>query len=263
MNFRPLAAAIRRLSLLACLSGAPILSTQAQQNGAGPCALVIGYKAEPQNRPALHRFLATEGVRRFEQLRQAGVFARYQLFFSTTANQNLNDLTVILQFDHFADVARWTKIETAAAGGLAVRDHEELPVPVQSDLADNFHSAAQPGRDPAHAVCVLIPYTVAIDMDKYRRYVDGYVVPQMDGWVKHGAMSAYAIYLNQNGAGSAWDSLLVLEYNGYEGLAQREVLKAKVREDLAANPVWKQWSMDKSHIRNEQRLTIAEPILLP
>ena len=234
----------------------------AQQNGPGPCALIIGYKAAPQNRPELREYLRTTGIAQFERWQKEGVFAHYQFFLSTTANQSLNDLTVILRFDHFADVARWTRIEAKAAGGLATAERSAV-VPVESDLADVYHSGAAADRDPAKAVCMLIPYSVATDMDKYRHYVDGYVVPQMDAWIKRGVMSGYAIYVNQNGAGSAWDALLVLEYNGYEGLAQREILKAKVREDLAANATWKQWSMDKSHIRNEQRLTITEPILPP
>jgi hypothetical protein len=42
------------------------------------------------------------------------------------------------------------------------------------------------------------------------------------------------------------NALLVLEYEGMAGLAQRETVESGVRQRLAASdPVWKTWSNDK------------------
>ena len=245
-----------------CLGLALILagSLRAQTQGAGACGLIISYKAAPQDRPALRAFMEQKGVAQFERWRHEGVFARYQILLSTFANQDLNDLTVILQFDHFADVAKWSQVEREAAGGLATPEHFPA-VPVQTDLVDLYRSGAAASRDPAKAICLVIPYTVPGSLDEYRRYVDGYVIPQMEGWIRHGVISAYAVYINQNGAGAKWDALIIQEYNGYDGLAQREILKDQVRGELASNPTWKQWSQNKTHIRTEGHANLTEPIL--
>jgi len=243
--------------LLACSTPA---RTAAQSQGAGPCGMVIGFKAAPQDRPAFRAYLEKSGAAQFEKWRREGIFSGYQLLFSVSANEDLNDLTVILHFDHFADQAKWEKVERVAAGGLAAAARYTA-VPVLSEFVDGFRSGSLPGRDPRGAVCMIIPYQVPGSMPEYKKYADEYVVPQMEGWMKHGVMGAYALYVNQNPAGAKWDSLLVQEYVGYEGLAQREVMKDQVRQELDSNPRWKHWAQNKGEMRHEGRPTIAIPIL--
>jgi hypothetical protein len=248
----------------ACVLLAGLTSERAgaQSLGNGPCAMVIGFKSAPQDRPAFRAYLEKSGAAQFERWQHEGVFASYQLLFSVSANQDLNDLTVILHFDHFADQAKWEKVERLAAGGLATAAHYTA-VPMQSEFADSFRSGSLPGRDPRKAVCMIIPYQVPGSMAEYQKYADEYVIPQMEGWMKHGVMGAYALYVNQNPAGAKWATLLVQEYVGYEGLAQREVMKDQVRQELDSNPRWKHWAQNKGDIRHEGRPIVALPILPP
>jgi hypothetical protein len=257
MSSRYLRGMVVLAAVVALVGGATHL--RAQQNGNGPCCLVIAYKTAPELRPKLREYLGGRGLEQFHAWQKQGVFERFELYFSSFSNQNSADFTAVLHFAHFSDIAGWSRIEREAAGGLATAKDSSL-IPVSTDLADEYRSGVGGTKVPDGDVCVLIPYTVNTSMEIYRSYVDGYVVPQLEGWIKRGAMVSYAILMNQNGAGSAWDSMLVLEYRGYAGLAQREVLKAKVREDLASNQAWQKWSLDKSHTRTEGKLTVVEPI---
>lgn len=57
-------------------------------------------------------------------------------------------------------------------------------------------------------------------------------------------------------------SLLVLEYEDFNALSNREAVVAQTRRELSADPARKSWSdaKDHEHIRSEKQGVIAEEL---
>ncbi len=226
-------------------------TVRAQSEVNGPTALIVTYHARPGQRVKFREIMRTEGVAQFEKWRREGVFARYQVLFTTYAGDSVPDMFLVVRFDHFSDLARWQRIEENYPGGL--------PVDVQAVASVDSSATADIVKDSSVALSTpesqffVLEYDVLVDMPKYTSYVLGYAVPQFDAWEKTGALSSYASYVNQNPAGAPWSSFIVLEYKDLKSLAAREVIKNQARADLAAsNPSWKKWSDDKTAVRTEK-----------
>ena len=58
----------------------------------------------------------------------------------------------------------------------------------------------------------------------------------------------------------SWDSLFVYQYRDLEAFGRRDEIVAKVRDTLAGDPVWKQYSDIKQTLRTESENTIAEDL---
>ncbi|MFI4885851.1 MAG: hypothetical protein ACHQIF_09815, partial [Steroidobacterales bacterium] len=172
------------------------------------------------------------------------------------------DAMVVLSFARFADTRRWLDIERTAPGGLSGAGLR-LARPVAEYSADLVWENGSAGREPADGhVFYVIPYTYLGSVTQYRAYVDGYVVPQLDGWLKAGVLSRYRIYLNRYPVGDPepWDALFVYEYRSLEAFGRRDETIAAVRRGLQADPAWQKLSQSKSNQRTEAENTIAEPL---
>src|SRR5215469_2643102 len=224
---------------------------RAQEQVDGPTALIITYHARPGARASLRRVMQGEGVAQLEKWKQDSIFATYSLLFTTYAADSAPDMFLILRFKHFTDLSRWQKIEETYPGGLTEKAQAITAVDT-SATADIIGegSAAPTTKDSQFFV---LEYDVTVDMPKYVSYVQGYVTPQFEGWMKAGVLASYSCYVNQNPAGAPWSSFIVLEYKDLKSLAAREVVKNKTRAELAdTNATWKKWSDDKSAIRKEK-----------
>ncbi len=226
-------------------------SAIAQADIDGPTALITSYRARPEARVKFRSIMQTEGVAQFEKWKKAGVFASYQALFTTYAGNSVPDMFLVVKFNHFADLARWQKIEETYPGGL--------PASAQLIAAADTSGTADIVKESSTAPTThesqffVLEYDVLVDMPKYTNYVLGYAVPQFDAWEKTGALSSYASYVNQNPAGAPWGSFIVLEYKDLPSLAAREVIKNKARTELAvSNAAWKKWSDDKTAVRKEK-----------
>ena len=223
----------------------------AQQYIDGPVALVFTYKAMLGKRAAFRELMATQGIAQFERWKAAGDIDSYQALFSSYAASDNPDLFVVLRFRHFTDLGRWQVIEHTYPGGL-IQAAQSLAFVETSATADivSANSIHAPTRSSQY---VVLEYDVTALMPKYVSYVQGYVAPQFEGWMKAGILSSYACFTNQNPAGAAWSSFIVLQYKDLASLAAREIVKDKTRAMLATtDPVWKRWSEDKSNIRKEK-----------
>jgi hypothetical protein len=236
------------LGLAACTASS---AAPAQSEVNGPTALIISYHAKPTQRAKLRELMCHEGVAQLDAWKKQGVFQSYQALFTTYAADTVPDMYLILRFGHFADLARWQKIEETNPGGL--------PAEAQSLASADVSATADVVKDnsvaptTAQSQFFVLEYNVLVDMPKYTSYVLGYAVPQFDEWEKAGVLSSYAAYTNQNPAGAPWSSFILLEYKDLPSLAAREVVKDKARADLAAsNPTWKKWSDDKTAMRTEK-----------
>lgn len=240
-----------RLATLILLASAFDISVIAQENPDGPTALVFTYKAMPGKRAAFRKLMATEGISQFNQWKAAGDFDSYQALFSAYAASDSPDLFVVLRFRHFSDLARWQQIEHAYPGGLTAAAQSLATVETSASADIVSEAASQPSTKSSQFI--VLEYDVTAPMPKYVSYVRGYVAPQFDGWMKAGILSSFTCFTNQNPAGAAWSSFIVLEYKDLAALANREVVKDKTRATLAeTDAVWKRWSEDKSNIRKEK-----------
>jgi len=250
-------------SLYFALAFPALLFFQAQLNGSqeqpnGPTSLVISYRAKPELRAKFLEYMETSGVAQFEKWKQAAVYRDYQILYSAYAAGSAWDLAVILNFDHYSDTERWQEIEKHWPGGLSP-EALAMAAPQSSTLAD-LVAHADGKRDTSKAVYMLLRYEVLVDAGRYLKYVDGYVAPQFKGWLREGALTGYWIYVPQN-PGGPWSAFMVLEYADSQALGRREVVKNKVRAELAAgDPVWKAFSDDKTAVRKELEASVYRAI---
>lgn len=234
---------------LALAGASSRMFSQEQVNG--PTALIITYHALPGERASLRRVMQSDEVAQLEKWKKESVFETFNLLFTTYAADSTPDMFLILRFRHFTDLGRWQKIEETFPGGL-VEKAQTIAAADTSGTADVVGEGSSAPTTKASQF-FLLEYDVTVDMPKYVSYVQGYVAPQFEGWMKAGVLSSYSCYVNQNPAGAPWSSFILLEYKDLNALAAREIVKNKIRAELAVtNPTWKKWSDDKSAIRKEK-----------
>lgn len=228
----------------------------------GPRQLLIAYRAEPAERPAFRAYLKSHEGPLLEKLKRQGTLADYQILFNPFVQPRTWDALAVLSFERFADTRRWLDIERGSPGGLDSRGLR-LAKPVAEYSADLAWqgNAADPGSGGGH-IFYVIPYTYLSSAGEYKAYVDGYVIPQLQGWLKAGVLSRYRIYLNRYPVGDPepWDALFVYEYRSLEDFGRRDEVIATVRSALEAQPNWSRLSRTKSGLRTESENTIAESL---
>jgi hypothetical protein len=246
----------RVLLLIAAILSGWILPASADESGGGPRELLIVYRSAAADRPAFRRYLLSEESTLLDSLKREGVLKSYQILFNPFVNPFTWDAMTILDFNHFSDTARWQEIEKTMPGGLSAAGLK-LAKPVDTYSADLpwDGSANDPGPAANHVFYVL-PYSYQ-NAEQYRKYVDAYVKPQAEGWIKEGVLSRYRIFMNRYPVGRPWDSLFIYEYRDLDAFGRRDEVVAKVREPLRKDPVWKSLNDIKATIRSEDENTIA------
>lgn len=225
---------------------------RAQADADGPTALIFTYRAHPGMRTQLRAEMQAEGVPQLEQWKKQGVFQSYEALFTAFAGNYAPDMFLVVRFAHFHDLAKWEALEVTHPGGLPAKAQALADVE-SSGTADVVQDRTSAGADSKDAQFFVLEYDVLVDSPKYESYVKGYVAPQFEKWVDAGVLASYATYVNQNPAGAAWTSFMVLEYKDLPSLAKREVVKTQARKELAvSDAVWKKWSDDKTAIRKEK-----------
>lgn len=240
------------LLALTLVLAAPLASAQQSVAAAAgdPVALIVSYRARPDQRTRLRIVVASDVIPLLNGWKQQGVFASYRVLFTAFAS-NGPDMFLILRFTHFTDLGRWEAIEKTQPGGLppTVAPLAEI---TSSEIADILNDKTSAPTTPDSQFFVL-EYDVLTTPPRYTSYVQGYVVPQFDAWIKSGTLVSYSSFLNQNPPGAPWSSFILLEYKDLAGLAARETVKNSTRATLAAtDPTWKKWSEDKTAIRTEK-----------
>ena len=255
---RPFVGALRALALaMLVLVGAG----RAVAAEGGPTQLLITYRSAAADRPAFRTYLLGEETALLEKLKRDGTLKGYQILFNPFVTTGTWDAMTILSFSSYGATQRWKDLERTSPGGLSPAGLK-LAKPLQTYSADLAWEAVAPdAKPPGKRVVYVIPY-VYNALDQYKDYVDGYVIPQVKGWMAEGVLTRYAIYLNRYSVGDPWDALFVYEYRDLESFGRREETVAKVREPLRADPTWKHWSDIKATIRSETENTVTE-ILSP
>lgn len=226
----------------------------------GPRQLLITYRSDAKDRPAFRAYLSHEGRAPFDKLVHEGALKNYQVLFNPFNSSFTWDAMVVMEFAHYADTRRWNELERTSPGGLSAKGLT-LARPVDTYAADltwQGTASQAAGDDPVYYV---IPYEYR-SAAEYRKYIEFYVLPQVNGWMQDGALSSYRIYMNRYPVGKPWDSLFVFQYRDLDSFGRRDQVLAKVREGLKADPVWQKLNETKQGIRSESENTIAE-LLLP
>jgi hypothetical protein len=245
------------LVALVMLLGAQHAIADDASNG-GPRNLLITYRSEPAERPAFRAYLQGEGKAPLDKLKHEGVLERYEILFNPFVTPGTWDAMTVLTFKRYADTHRWKEIERTMPGGLTAKGLR-LAKPLETISADLTWSGGEEKADSHDSVYYIIPYEYSA-ADPYRKYVDGYVIPQLAGWMREGVLSSYRIFMNRYPVGPTWDALFVYQYRDLESFGRREDTVAKVRKTLVGDPAWKQLSDIKQTLRTESENTIAEAI---
>jgi hypothetical protein len=237
------------------------VAAAATQPAGGPLNLLISYRSEPANRPAFRAYLQGEGHARLEKFKHDGVLQRYLILFNPVTNSGTWDALIILSFARYADTRRWMDIERTAPGGLSAAGLR-LAKPVDSFFADlpwqgGGTTEANAGSD---SIYYVIPYEYTSGAGEYSKYVDAYVIPQVEGWMREGVLSSYRLFMNRFPTGRPWDSLFIYQYRDLEAFGHRDEVVAKVRATLVGDPAWKHYSDIKQTLRTESENTIAEEL---
>lgn len=246
----------------AWLLATPALNSVAAQEQSGPTTLIITYRCLPANRAHFRDSVEKTEIKRFEKWKSAGVLQDYRLLFNWYADANTWDMMAILSFHKYADLAGWKEIERNSPGGLS-DETLRWGAPSNTYSADlTWHETAPGAKSGSEkSVFFVIPYDVT-NLEEYKPYVDGYVIPQMKGWIREGILASYNLYLNRYYAGVPWDAMLVLEYKDLESFGQRESVVRKVRAALSSDPKWKALSDNKKNIRTEKESTLADELTI-
>jgi hypothetical protein len=244
--------------LLLTLLAAGSSELAAQEDKPGATNLFITYRCRPADRPAFIRALREDGTKLFDQYRRDGVIKEYLLLYNELTDALTWDALVILTFERYESTERWRAIELERPGGLTP-PLLALGAPHTSYFADRVIAAGTAG-DRASSIFTVIPYNYSAKAE-YMNYIRTYGVPQFDGWIREGAISTYAIYLNHHATGEPWDALLLFEYNGIAGLAARDIVKQRVRAELVKDPGWKLLSDAKHDYRVEREVVMARALV--
>lgn len=219
-------------------------------------SLIEAISTAPADRPALRRALEQTQLKRLETWRAEGVLKSYRLFFNRYADAGSWDALEELTFADPA-AARWGEIERTAPAGLDPAT-ARLVTAISSAPADLTRHAVVAGARPGPFL--VIPYEVLVSVPDYVRYIDGYTIPQLKGWMAEGSLAGYELHLARYYAGRPWTALLVLQYRDEAGLGRREDVVAKVRRQLASDPAWKAISDNKKAVRAEKQAALADQL---
>jgi hypothetical protein len=210
----------------------------------------------------LRRQVLKDLVPRLEAWRRAGAIVGYQLLFNSFVDSKTWDLLAILRFRNFDGIERWRDIERTSPGGLTGPQLRIL-APSSEYLMDIVQSSQPAGSAPRPGPFLVIPYVFSpTPLDRYLQYAHGYILPEAEGWMRHGNISGYALYVNRFYPDQPVQSLLVLAYKDFDALSHREAVVAQTRKELRADPAWRSWSDAKGgeHIRTEKAAVIAEQL---
>jgi hypothetical protein len=249
----------RKLSFVLLLY-APIVWSQTNPHAeSGPRTLIFTYKCTPAQRLALRGYMSHGGLKQLEQWKNNGILSGYRVLFSRYVDNDNWDMMTLLSFADSTALSRWRDVERQSPAGL----NSEALATVTSisttpaDLArSNF-----PGSDDRRSVFLVIPYDYSVSTNEYIRYLDVYVVPQLNGWHDEQALMHYEIFIARYGTARPWSALLLLQYVDEEALGTRDRVVTKVRDKLKEDPSWRLFAESKQNIRVEKEAIVSDQLL--
>jgi len=217
------------------------------------------YRCSAEHRPDLRKYMETTGAAQFERWKLQGVVKDYIILFSSYVHINSVpwDMLIRIDFDRYSDTERWKQVERTMPAGLAPQILA-FTTPDNLNVGQPLGSGGMEPRNAAHAIYDVSYYRFKVPLAAGKDFVQGYVMPQLESFLKEGVLAGYGIYLNQY-EGTEWSYLILSEYSDAETFELRVPNKSKIRTLL--DPAWKALNDIKSeHIRDEPHGFIAERI---
>ena len=232
----------------------PVATAQAQE--AARPELIVTYRTSPADWQSFRDAIRSEALPRLEAWKTAGVLSSYRVLFNRHVDAQTWNAMAVLRFAGARGEARWRALERTMPAALT-KAERALTTSIETTPVDGVREGAAKA-DPAAPVFLAIPYRYMVSDSAYRKYLDGYTIPQLQGWIAAGVLSRYEIVMASYPAGRPWTAMLLLEYSSDAALARRDEVKDKVRARLAHIPSWKAIADDKTNIRAELALTVAD-----
>lgn len=255
--------ALSALSALALTLALPVVAaapvTTHDWRAEGPRTIVLTYHVAPAARVQARALFRARLLPHLAAMKNAGKLRDYELLANRYVDSAVWDFMLTLDFPSDAAFTAWRETEEAMPAGLSP-DQLAITSAVETAPGTMVRASTEPGKGaPTY---LIVPYDYLVSTDEYLRYVDGYVVPQLQGWADEKALQGFRLFLPRYAAGRTWSALLMLAYRGDEGLAARDTVVKKVRDHLAqTSPAWKAFSDSKANIRNERQPIVADVIL--
>jgi hypothetical protein len=248
-------------ALLALAFAASSQDTFSRLRSTGPQTLAIAYRCNPDQRTNLRRAMASGGVARFENWKKQGILKDYHVLFNSYLDSETYDMMSILTFEDFSSIAKWKEIEKTDPGGLSGEALKVVTSAITYSLDAVRHAVSKEMPKSGQSVYFIIPYDYLVPTEDYVRYLDAYVIPQVNGWIEENVLARYTIYVSRYSTSRPWGSLFVLEYRDHDAFGKRESTVARVRDKLKKNPAWVEASENKQKVRIEKQTIIAEELL--
>jgi hypothetical protein len=248
-----------RLSLLIVLLCAMRAGAQSNPREAGsPKALILSYKCQPSQRTVLREYMDVSGIGQFEHWKKLGLLNSYRVLFGRYVDNDNWDMMVILIFPDETALVKWRAIEKESPAGLSPKILSAITA-ISSTPSDLMRNNARSNAD-RDSVFLVIPYDYTVSTAEYVRYLDGYVVPQLEGWFKEKILTHYEVFIARYGASRPWSAMLLLQYVNEEALGRRDLVVAKVREKLKDDPSWKAFAENKQSVRVEKQAVVCDEL---
>ena len=223
-----------------------------------PKNLLITYRCQPADRPALREYLKFTEIPKLEALVHSRVLSSKKVLFSRYADTANWDLAIFLEFSSPEKMEQWNDLERTSPAGFDIKGLK-LVSEIATYPIDMVGSETRLGK-VTNPVFLVIPYHYTVAKDAYIQYLHGYVFPQTSGWMAEGILTSYSMYVGRGAEARPWSSVLLLEYRDDEALGKREAVVAKVRERLKSDPAWKALSDSKHSVRTENAPIVAEEL---
>jgi phosphate transport system substrate-binding protein len=158
----------------------------------------------------------------------------------------------LLEFPNEGAYDHWNKEEAA-----------KIPAPATVQRADVLTHAEVYPRDSNKSVFLVNTYKLLVPPERYREFVQGYIVPNLLDQKAAHLLLRYTMYLERASAGDA-QAMLVMEYRDSVAFSRRDAVRDElVKKLVATDPAWKKWDESQESVRKGVSRTRASYIELP
>src|SRR5207248_11750751 len=115
--------------------------------------IFYSYHSSPENRPALRKYMESDGVTQFEKWKSERVFKDYMILFSSYVHINSVpwDMLIRIDFDTYGDTDKWREVERAMPAGLPPKILAIGP-PENLNVGETLDASGMSSRGAAKAV---------------------------------------------------------------------------------------------------------------
>ena len=170
--------------------------------------------------------------------RQTGAIADAFLLNSVQGKDAPFRSVAVLQFPDRAAVEHWRqKGATHLGAGVIATNVDTLA------RGETFP------RDSSKAIFLLAEYETAAAPEAYRKYVQNYVVLEMEELRTRKLLTSYFLFAARDKAAAPWHSILLMEYRDSVAFERRSQAMEEVRRKFASNAEFKMASDNNASIR--------------